>query len=94
LAPQPVQHRLVKLGGGSLTHRTSLPFICSCSRTRRSQLDGSPNFQPTTSRTYDKSMVKPDDTRSVRRLLWLAAGMLFGLMLGFAFGLARPRARK
>jgi uncharacterized protein involved in exopolysaccharide biosynthesis len=39
-------------------------------------------------------MVKPDDTRSVRRLLWLAAGMLFGLMLGFAFGLARPRARK
>jgi uncharacterized protein involved in exopolysaccharide biosynthesis len=27
-------------------------------------------------------------------LLWLAAGMLFGLMLGFAFGLARPRARK
>jgi uncharacterized protein involved in exopolysaccharide biosynthesis len=33
-------------------------------------------------------------TRSVRWLLWLAAGMLFGLVLGFGFGLARPRARK
>ena len=31
---------------------------------------------------------------SMRWLLWLAAGMLFGVILGFAFGLARPRARK
>jgi uncharacterized protein involved in exopolysaccharide biosynthesis len=31
---------------------------------------------------------------SVRWLLWLAAGMLFGLVLGFVFGLARPRAKK
>jgi len=29
----------------------------------------------------------------VRWSLWLAAGMMFGLVLGFAFGLARPRAR-
>jgi hypothetical protein len=25
--------------------------------------------------------------------LWLAAGVLFGLAIGFAFGLARPRDR-
>ncbi|HEY6812246.1 MAG TPA: hypothetical protein VI074_06095 [Propionibacteriaceae bacterium] len=38
--------------------------------------------------------LRPNGTRSVRWVLWLAAGMVFGLMLGFAFGLARPRARK
>jgi hypothetical protein len=26
--------------------------------------------------------------------LWLGAGVFFGLALGFAFGLARPRVRK
>jgi uncharacterized protein involved in exopolysaccharide biosynthesis len=41
---------------------------------------------------YDKSMAKPYGP--VRWSLWLAAGMLFGLALGFAFGLARPRVRK
>jgi hypothetical protein len=42
---------------------------------------------------YDKSMAEPNGSRPVRWSLWLAAGMLFGLALGFAFGLARPRAR-
>jgi hypothetical protein len=37
-------------------------------------------------------MAKPN--RPVRWSLWLAAGVLFGLVLGFAFGLARPRVRK
>jgi hypothetical protein len=37
-------------------------------------------------------MAKPK--RPVRWSLWLAAGVLFGLVLGFAFGLARPRVRK
>jgi hypothetical protein len=41
---------------------------------------------------YDKSMAKP--IRPVRWSLWLAAGVLFGLVLGFAFGLAKPRVRK
>jgi uncharacterized protein involved in exopolysaccharide biosynthesis len=41
---------------------------------------------------YDKSMAKPNNP--VRWPLWLAAGMVFGLVLGFAFGLARPRVRK
>jgi hypothetical protein len=41
---------------------------------------------------YDKSMAKPN--RPVRWSLWLAAGVLFGLVLGFAFGLAKPRLRK
>ena len=44
---------------------------------------------------YDKSMAaKPNDIRPMRWSLWLAAGMLFGLALGFAFGLAKPRVRK
>jgi hypothetical protein len=34
------------------------------------------------------------NSNSVRWLLWLTAGMLFGLVLGFVFGLSRPRARK
>jgi hypothetical protein len=37
-------------------------------------------------------MAKP--SRPVRWSLWLAVGVLFGLVLGFAFGLARPRVRK
>ena len=37
---------------------------------------------------------RPKGTQSVRWLLWLFAGMLFGVLLGFVFGLARPRARK
>jgi hypothetical protein len=44
---------------------------------------------------YDKSMAaKPNGIRPMRWSLWLAAGMLFGLALGFAFGLAKPRVRK
>ena len=37
---------------------------------------------------------RPKGTQPVRWLLWLFAGMLFGVLLGFVFGLARPRARK
>jgi hypothetical protein len=37
---------------------------------------------------------KPNGIRPVRWSLWLAAGVLFGLVLGFAFGLAKPRVRK
>ena len=80
LAPQALQHRLVRLSGGSLTHTTSVPY--------------SSDFQLTDRAAYDKSMVKSNGTRPVRWLLWLAAGMLFGVVLGFGFGLARPRARK
>ena len=44
---------------------------------------------------YDKSMAaKPNGIRPMRWPLWLGAGMLFGLALGFAFGLAKPRVRK
>ena len=42
---------------------------------------------------YDESMAKPDGKKRVRWSLWLGAGVLFGLALGFAFGLARPRVR-
>jgi hypothetical protein len=37
--------------------------------------------------------LRSDGIPAVRWSLWLAAGMMFGLVLGFAFGLARPRAR-
>jgi hypothetical protein len=43
---------------------------------------------------YDESMARTDGIRPMRWPLWLAAGMLFGLVLGFAFGLAKPRVRK
>ncbi len=33
-------------------------------------------------------------SRPVRWSLWLAAGIVFGLFLGFAAGLAKPRIRK
>jgi hypothetical protein len=39
-------------------------------------------------------MAESDSTHPVRWSLWLIAGMLFGLALGFAVGLARPRVRK
>ena len=42
---------------------------------------------------YDESMAGVDDRRRVRWSLWLATGMLFGLAIGFAFGLAKPRVR-
>ena len=42
---------------------------------------------------YDESMAKPDGKKRVRWSLWLAAGVLFGLAIGFVFGLARPRVR-
>ena len=37
--------------------------------------------------------LRPNGIPVVRWSLWLGAGMMFGLVLGFAFGLARPRAR-
>ena len=43
---------------------------------------------------YDEAMAKSDGKKRVRWSLWLAAGVLFGLALGFVFGLARPRVRK
>jgi hypothetical protein len=42
---------------------------------------------------YDKAMAMAEGTRRLRWPLWLAAGVLFGLAIGFAFGLARPRDR-
>jgi hypothetical protein len=35
LAPQPLQHRFFRFGWGSLAHRTSVPFVWSCSRIAR-----------------------------------------------------------
>jgi len=52
------------------------------------------NFEPTTQAAYDKSMAKANGKNPVRWSLWLVAGILFGLAVGFAFGLARPRTRK
>jgi hypothetical protein len=63
----------------------------SIRRLRRS-LASDGNFRPLGAAAYDKSMAKPN--RPVRWSLWLATGVLFGLVLGFAFGLARPRVRK
>ena len=129
LTSQPLQHRFVRLGWGSLAHTTSVPFVWSCSRNRawspptssslaeeerlRSLLlstavrdfptlaaDGarSPRssllkFPAGGSAAYDKAMATADGRRRVRWPLWLAAGVLFGLAIGFAFGLARPRVR-
>ncbi len=42
---------------------------------------------------YDESMAIAHGRRRVRWPLWLATGMLFGLGIGFAFGLAKPRVR-
>jgi hypothetical protein len=45
---------------------------------------------------YDESMpefARPGLTRPVRWSLWLGAGVLCGLILGFAIGLAKPRFR-
>jgi hypothetical protein len=39
-------------------------------------------------------MAGADGKNAVRWSLWLVAGMLFGLAVGFAVGLARPRTRK
>jgi len=39
-------------------------------------------------------MAKADGKKRVRWSLWLAAGVMFGLAIGFVFGLARPRVRK
>jgi len=50
---------------------------------------GSDSLRPMTS-----DSLWPKGTQSVRWLLWLLAGMIFGVLLGFVFGLARPRARK
>jgi hypothetical protein len=33
-------------------------------------------------------------SRPVRWSIWLAAGIVFGLVLGFVAGLAKPRIRK
>jgi uncharacterized protein involved in exopolysaccharide biosynthesis len=45
-------------------------------------------------RSVSSDSLRPKGTQSVRWLLWLFAGMLFGVLVGFVFGLARPRARK
>jgi hypothetical protein len=45
--------------------------------------------------TYHDCMALTSDVaRPVRRVLWLGAGVLCGLSLGFAIGLAEPRMRK
>jgi hypothetical protein len=45
---------------------------------------------------YDGRMAKSSGTgmpRPVRWSVWLGLGVLLGLLLGFAFGLAKPRVR-
>ena len=52
---------------------------------------------PLTCSAYDDSMAeiaRPGLTRPLRWSLWLGAGVLCGLILGFAIGLAKPRFRK
>jgi hypothetical protein len=39
-------------------------------------------------------IARPGLTRPLRWSLWLGAGVLCGLILGFAIGLAKPRIRK
>jgi hypothetical protein len=39
-------------------------------------------------------IARPGITRSVRWSLWLGAGVICGLTLGFAIGLAKPRIRR
>jgi hypothetical protein len=54
-------------------------------------------LRPFTCAAYDESMAqfaRPGLTRPVRWSLWLGAGVLCGLILGFAMGLAKPRFRK
>jgi hypothetical protein len=52
-----------------------------------------PSFPASVVAAYDEAMAKSDGKKRVRWSLWLAAGVLFGLALGFVFGLARPRVR-
>ena len=40
------------------------------------------------------ALTSPGLARPVRRSLWLGLGVLCGLSLGFAIGLAKPRMRK
>jgi hypothetical protein len=40
------------------------------------------------------ALTSPALARPVRWSLWLGAGVLCGLSLGFAIGLAKPRLRK
>jgi hypothetical protein len=51
------------------------------------------SFPATAVAAYDESMAESDGKKRVRWSLWLAAGVLFGLAIGFVFGLARPRVR-
>ena len=46
--------------------------------------------------TYDDCMAEtsPGLARPVRWSLWLGAGVLCGVSLGFVIGLAKPRIRK
>jgi hypothetical protein len=39
-------------------------------------------------------IARPGVARSVRWSLWLGAGVVFGLSLGFVLGLAKPRIRR
>jgi len=46
------------------------------------------------STSYDVDMNQSRSLRTAQRwTLWLAAGVVLGLLLGFAAGLARPRAQ-
>ncbi|MBM7798914.1 uncharacterized protein involved in exopolysaccharide biosynthesis [Microlunatus panaciterrae] len=36
---------------------------------------------------------EPNVQRAVRWSLWLALGVFFGILVGFALGLAKPRVR-
>ena len=40
------------------------------------------------------ALIPPAPARPMRWSLWLGAGVLCGLSLGFAIGLAKPRLRK
>ena len=101
-AARAIAHGVRLLRRRSQRKSARLPFLLSTAvrDARRSQLrraltprSSLLKFPAGGSAAYDKAMATADGRRRVRWPLWLAAGVLFGLAIGFAFGLSRPRVR-